>query len=41
MIIKKKKMKEDKRKEEEDIKVEYLGRWKDKEKEKGWRKCKC
>ena len=24
-----------------DIKVECLGRWKGKKKEKGWKKCKC
>ena len=38
---KKKQNKEDKGKRKSDIKVEGLGRWKDKGKEKGSRKCKC
>ena len=42
MIIKRKnKIKEDKRKEEEWYQGRMFGGWKDKEKEKGWRKCKC
>ena len=41
MIIKRNKIKEDKRKEEEWYQGRMFGEIKGKEKEKGWRKCKC
>ena len=41
MIIKKNKIKEDKRKEEEWYQGRVFGRWNGKENEKGGRTCKC